>query len=138
MKITRAAAIPLAVHDPYFSIWSGADHLYDADPVHWSGQRQQIRGYVSTGARRYRFMGADPAAEPIPQTGLSVTATATEYTFEAEELRLTVRFTSPTLAGDLLLLSRPCTYIDVSVEKKADVPVCVELTASRDLVAKKD
>ena len=47
MKVTRAASIPLVTHDPYFSIWSGADHLYDKDPVHWSQIRQQLRGYVN-------------------------------------------------------------------------------------------
>ncbi len=40
MNITRAASIPLVLHDPYFSIWSSTDHLYDADPVHWCGRRQ--------------------------------------------------------------------------------------------------
>ena len=52
MKVTRAASIPLVTHDPYFSIWSGADHLYDKDPVHWSQIRQQLRGYVNVDATR--------------------------------------------------------------------------------------
>ena len=47
MKVTRAASIPLIMHDPYFSIWSSSDHLYDADTVHWTGKRQQIRGYLT-------------------------------------------------------------------------------------------
>ena len=29
MKVTRAASIPLVTHDPYFSIWSSSDNLYD-------------------------------------------------------------------------------------------------------------
>ena len=33
MKIKKAAAIPLILQDPFFSIWSDADHLYDKDPV---------------------------------------------------------------------------------------------------------
>lgn len=46
MKITRAACIPIITHDPYFSIWSNADHLNEDDLVHWSGKKQTIRGYV--------------------------------------------------------------------------------------------
>ena len=138
MKIERAAAIPLAVHDPYFSIWSGADRLTDADPIHWSGVRQQMRGYLNIAGKRYRFMGADPLAQPMEQVSVSVSATATEYVFEAPEGRLTVRFTSPTIAGDLLLLSRPCTYIDLTLEKTSDAKASVELTVSRDLAAKTD
>ncbi len=44
MKIERAASIPLITHDPFFSVWSAADKLNDADLVHWSGIRQKIRG----------------------------------------------------------------------------------------------
>ena len=57
MKVTRAASIPLVTHDPYFSIWSGADHLYDKDPVHWSQIRQQLRGYVNVDGVVYSFLG---------------------------------------------------------------------------------
>ena len=49
MKVTRAASIPLVTHDPYFSIWSSSDHLYDTDTVHWTGKRQQIRGISDCG-----------------------------------------------------------------------------------------
>ena len=49
MKVTRAASIPLITHDPYFSIWSSSDNLYDTDTVHWTGKRQQIRGYLTVG-----------------------------------------------------------------------------------------
>ena len=44
MIVKKAACIPLVLHDPYFSIWSGHDHLYDGDPKHWSGARQKLRG----------------------------------------------------------------------------------------------
>ena len=68
MKVTRAASIPLVTHDPYFSIWSGADHLYDKDPVHWSQIRQQLRGYVNVDGVVYSFLGDKEFHETIGQT----------------------------------------------------------------------
>lgn len=57
MLIKRAASIPLVLHDSYFSIWSSADHLYDTDPVHWSGARQKMRGYLTVDGKVYCFLG---------------------------------------------------------------------------------
>ena len=134
MKIQRAASIPLVLHDPFFSIWAPADHLYDADPEHWTGARQQLRGYVKADGACFCFLGDREFHDPIPQTGISVTATATEYTFENDLLKLTVRFTSPLLLQDMVLVSRPCTYVDFTVEKKAAKQVSVVFEASADLV----
>ena len=58
MKVKRAASIPLILHDPYFSIWSGTDKLYDSDTVHWCGKRQKIRGYITIDGESFCFMGA--------------------------------------------------------------------------------
>lgn len=70
---------------PLFSIWSGADHLYDKDPVHWSQIRQQLRGYVNVDGVVYSFLGDKEFHETIGQTGVDVTATSTTYTFENEK-----------------------------------------------------
>lgn len=101
MKVTRAASIPLVTHDPYFSIWSGADHLYDKDPVHWSQIRQQLRGYVNVDGVVYSFLGDKEFHETIGQTGVDVTATSTTYTFENEKIILNVKFISPLVLDDL-------------------------------------
>jgi len=134
MKIKRAASIPLILHDPFFSIWSSADHLYDHDTVHWSGKKQQIRAYLTVDGKRYCFMGYKDVNEVLPQTSIDVTATATEYVFENEMVKLKCRFTSPLLLDDMVLVSRPCTYIDFEVEKKAASNVVLEMDVSADLV----
>lgn len=134
VKIRRAASIPLVLHDPFFSIWSNADHLYDKDTVHWSGVQQKIRGYIQTDDMRYCFMGDAENHEVIPQKEVDVTATATEYTFENEKLSLRVRFTSPLLLSDPVLVSRPCTYVDFVVKKKTECDVKLIFEVSRDLV----
>lgn len=134
MKITRAASIPLIMHDPYFSIWSSSDHLYDADTVHWTGKRQQIRGYLTVDKTVYCFMGDKEFHQILPQISLDVTATATTYTFENDKVRLCCRFTSPLILSDPLLVSRPCTYIDFMVEKKNADNVQLDFIVSADLV----
>ena len=103
------------MHDPYFSIWSSCDQLYDADPVHWSGIRQKIRGYVTVDGMVYSFLGNKEFHTEIPQKAIDVTATKTVYTFENEKIILNVGFTSPLLLEDLTLVSRPCTYVDFTI-----------------------
>lgn len=134
MKIKRVASIPLVLHDPYFSIWSSADHLYDADPVHWTGARQKMRGYVTVDDTVYCFMGDREFHQAIEQKYVDITPTATEYYFENEKIGLKVRFLSPLLLDDLLLVSRPCTYVDFEVVKKIACEVKVDVQVSSDLV----
>ena len=139
MLIKKAASIPLVLHDPYFSIWSSADHLYDKDPVHWCGRRQQMRGYLNVDGKVYCFMGEKEFLEVLPQKAIDVTATATEYIFENEEVRLACRFTSPLIPDNMTLVSRPCTYVDFTVEKKSASAVTLDFQVSADLVRlKKD
>lgn len=134
MIIKKAACIPLVLHDPFFSIWSNADHLYDKDPVHWCRKRQQLRGYLTVDGKVYCFLGNREFHNVIPQTSIEVTATATRYTFENEEVRFSCTFTSPLLPDDMVLVSRPCTYIDFDVERKNAAEVSLRFEVSSDLV----
>lgn len=134
MKIKRAASIPLITHDPFFSIWSPADHLYDTNTVHWCGENQRLRGYLIVDGKKYAFLGHKEVADIIPQKSIDVTATATEYVFENDEVALKCRFTSPLLLDDMVLVSRPCTYVDFEVEKKTASEVELQFEVSADLV----
>ena len=138
MKINRAASIPLITHDPFFSLWSPADHLYDADTEHWSGNRQRIKGHIFVNGKKYAFLGNKEVENIIPQKSIDVTVTATEYVFENEEVTLKCRFTSPLLLDDMILVSRPCTYVDFEVEKKVDAEVSVGFEVFADLVRRGD
>lgn len=132
--VKRAAAIPLVLHDPYFSIWSNTDQLYDADPVHWSGTRQQMKGYVTVDGTVFCFLGDHEFHEVICQKNVRIAPTASEYCFENEKIKLTVCFTSPLLLEEPLLVSRPCTYVDFAMERKVECEVHLDFLISSDLV----
>ncbi len=108
----RPPAVPLITHDPYFSIWSMADHLTDQPTKHWTGTNQPLTSLVRIDGKTYRIMGSDPRKMPVlPQTHVQVLPTHTIYQFEGEGVALTLTFTTPALPDDLEVLSRPATYI---------------------------
>ena len=116
----RAPAVPLITHDPMFSLWSFADKLTDDTTRHWTGVRQAMFGFVAVDGVIYEFLGRihclgeryATSYRKLPQTGCEVRPMTTVYTFENDLLTLELTFTSPLLLNDLMLLSRPVSYID--------------------------
>jgi hypothetical protein len=112
----RPPAIPLIAHNPYFSVWSMADHLTDQPTRHWTGAEQPLTGLVRIDGANYRYMGAYPRAVPaMKQDSVDVEATHTDYVFEAAGVKLGVSFFTPAFPQDLDLLSRPVTYLTWNV-----------------------
>src|SRR5664279_5224469 len=108
----RPPSVPLVACDPYFSIWSPADKLTDADTVHWTGKRQPLRSVLRIDDQNYRVMGAGSAEEQVlAQKSLTVLPTRTIYTFEGAGMALTLIFMTPALPEDLMVYSRPVTYV---------------------------
>ena len=109
---TRPPAVPLVVHDPYFSIWSPSDRLTDSWPQHWTGTRHALCSLVRIDGQAYRIMGCEPRQAPaMNQVGVKVLPTRTIYDFEAAGVHLQLTFTTPMLPDNLDLVSRPVTYV---------------------------
>lgn len=108
----RPPSVPLVACDPYFSIWSPADKLTDANTVHWTGKPHRLTSLVRINGKAFRLMGTDMAdVPPLPQVNLEVLPTRTIYTFEGEGVRLTLTFMTAALPEDLMIYSRPVTYL---------------------------
>lgn len=108
----RPPAVPLVVHDPYFSIWSFGDRLTDDWPRHWTGRVQALCGMVRVDGTTFRIMGLpSPNIPAMKQIRLRVLPTRTIYEFEGGGVRVGLTFFSPVLPKDLDVLSRPLTYI---------------------------
>lgn len=130
----RPPAVPLVAHDPYFSIWSPADRLTDADTVHWTGKPHRLTSLVRIDGKAYRLMGREPASIPaLPQSGVELTPTRTTYTFDGAGVRLALTFLTPGLPDDLDLLARPLTYL--AYEARATDGTAHELAVYLDAAA---
>jgi len=127
-KTLRPPSVPLVACDPYFSIWSPADQLTDAETVHWTGKPHRLHGMIRVDGKAYRLMGAEPADVPaLPQVGLAVLPTRTIYEFRGAEVQVTLTFMTPMLPDDLDVLSRPVTYLTWDVRSLDGKPHAVQV-----------
>eukprot|EP00475_Leptophrys_vorax_P006325 TRINITY_DN1389_c0_g1_i1.p1 TRINITY_DN1389_c0_g1~~TRINITY_DN1389_c0_g1_i1.p1 ORF type:complete len:693 (-),score=223.12 TRINITY_DN1389_c0_g1_i1:34-2112(-) len=112
--LLRAPGVPLVVNNPWFSIWSMADHLYDTWPAHGpSNEIAALCGLIRVDGVTRRFMGipGEVVADPFTQKSVTVRPRTTVYEFEDLGVHLTLTFMSAALPQDLEVLSRPVTYL---------------------------
>ncbi|HEV2274271.1 MAG TPA: DUF4965 domain-containing protein [Acidobacteriaceae bacterium] len=108
----RPPATPLAIHDPYFSVWSMADNLAQDDTRHWTHAVQALNGFVRVDGHAYRFLGhANRDIPAMEEASQEVTPTRTLVTMKSPEIELRLTFLNPALPGDLEELARPVTYL---------------------------
>jgi hypothetical protein len=132
-QLKKAPAYPLITHDPYFSIWSFADDLTSGNTRHWTGADQPLTGWLVVDKQFFRFMGkgdkqhedslskafAERKLPPLAvatQTDVTVTATRTIYRYTCGGVDLQLEFTSPLLLNNWAVLTRPVSYITVTVQ----------------------
>ena len=137
MKL-RPPSIPLITIDPYFSVWSSADRLYDETTVHWTASPNTLNGYVKIDGTEYRFMGKGET-DVIPQTAFDMNAFVSHYTFENEKIILDVSFYTPLFPDDLMKLSRPVSYVSFNYSSADgnNHDVSVRICASEEFVLNK-
>ena len=149
-KAFRPPAVPLVSVEPFFSLWSAADRLYDVDTSFWAGGRQQLAIVLDADGASYRLCGRDDtnglstfALPVLPQRALEVGATTTRYRFGDGKITAELEFMTPRLTDDLDVFSRPVTYVTCRVTgaKQAAIRVAVEdmIAANRrvDMVREK-
>jgi len=132
-RLRRPPAIPLVTIDPHTSVWCCADRLTDDWPRHWTGSKMALYGVLRVDGVAYRFLGGPEfLANAGEQLALIVGATRTIARFRCGAVELRVTFTSPLLADDLDLLSRPVTYLTLSAQaldaRTHDVSAYVDMT----------
>lgn len=124
--------MPLITIDPYFNVWSSTDKLTDSATVHWTGYDNTINAYANIDGTVYRFVGTDADVPAMKQVKSDFDALSSVYVFSAGGVELTATFTSPLLPGDLEIMTRPVSYLEIITRsldgKKHSVKVSVKVS----------
>lgn len=135
-------AIPLITVDPYFSVWSQYNFdkhsTAEVNTFHWTGSPQSVLGIVEIDGKNYRFLGTGKD-ECLVQKSVKVTALSTYIVYEGGGIRLNTKYTTPVMANNLYLSSRPVSYLYINFENidGAEHKVNVRMSVSEEMVLNK-
>lgn len=83
----RPPAYPLVTIDPYTSVWSTTDYLYNQPTKHWTGKPHPLNGVLRVDGKPYEFLGtAAPTYRTVVPTGMAEEPYAAKYTTERPPL----------------------------------------------------
>jgi len=138
----RPPAVPLLTTDPFFSVWSAADKLTDADTTHWCGAKQPIGISVTVDGTEYRLLGSEKTipAPALEQTKLDVLPLTTIAQFAGTGFEAELRFSVCALPERLEAFARPVAYVTLAV-RSADGkahPATAKLVVSGELATNED
>jgi hypothetical protein len=113
----RPPAIPLILRSPYVHTWQMGDQLVGDWPRHWTGAVTPLCGIARIDGVPYVFAGSPsvgddgPSLAAMTQTGLTITATSTTFSFTSGGVALSVEFLSCVDLADLRRQSVPASYL---------------------------
>ena len=108
--MTRLPAVPIMVHDPYFSVWMPDDRLTNVNTAHWCKSELPVFILLDVDGFMYRLLGTGEAPA-LEFSQMEVTPLSTHFEFETAAIRLKLSFTSPLLLDDLDRASTPISLI---------------------------
>ncbi len=134
MKL-RAPSVPLITVDPYFTVWLPDETLNFTMSEHWSGKTNSIYGVCDVDGKKYLFFGYHRNHQKMRQVSLDISALSTTVVMECDEITLTAKFTTPVMADNLRLLSRPVSYLEINVVSKdgEEHEIKIDIAASEEL-----
>ena len=117
-SLLRAPAIPLVVHDPFFSYWLPNENPTGAFTCHWTGSVNRWDGILRVDGTPYIFLGRgiSVTGERLNSIKNEIYPTRTIFHYEASGIRMKVTYLTPALPHDLEIMSRPATYVITEIE----------------------
>ena len=118
----RPPAVPLLSQSPLVNVFSMGDLLNGDAPQQWTHNSVDMFAAVAVDGSSYLLMGSPTPAwskqalSTATQVGFAVVmATQTRYAFTAGPVAINLTFTSPQIASDYDLMSRPAHYVTFDV-----------------------